>query len=359
MGAITTRIAKFGIASAAFALALSGCATAQGGGSTAPAESSASEANEDAPLIGFIVKTQDNPFYVKMTEGAQAKAAELGFELQIEAGTGQSDVESQIEAIENFVAAGATAILITPAGDGVIPALNKAQEAGVLAFALDSPLGEGSGIDGTFATDNFKAGVLIGEWAKAHMGDTEARIATLDLNLDQIPVDVARNQGFLQGFGVDLGDSSKMWDETDPRLAGYEVTNANEEGGRAGMEKLLQKDPSINLVYTINEPTAAGAYQAIVAAGLEEQITIVSVDGGCPGVQNVADGVIQATSMQFPLDMAAQALEAVSNYLADGSLPQNSEGLTFTNTGVTLITDLPASGVESEDTSWGLGNCWG
>lgn len=358
MEAITNRIKKFGIAGAAFALVLSGCASSPEATTSGSAESSA-EATAETPLIGFIVKTQDNPFYVKMTQGAEARAAELGFDLQIEAGSGQSDVESQIEAIENFVRAGAAAILITPAGDGVIPALNKAQEAGVLAFALDSPLGEGSGIDGTFATDNFKAGVLIGAWAKAHMGDTEARIATLDLNLDQIPVDVARNQGFLQGFGIDLADPSKMWDESDPRLAGYEVTNANEEGGRGGMEKLLQRDPSINLVYTINEPTAAGAYQAIVAAGLEDQVTIVSVDGGCPGVQNVADGVIQATSMQFPLDMAAQALDAVASYLEDGSLPQNSEGLTFTNTGVTLITDLPAGGVESEDTGWGLDNCWG
>ncbi len=335
------------------ALVLSGCAAPAEEAESAPATS------EEQVLIGYIVKTQDNPFYVKMTEGAQAKAAELGYDLQVAAGTGQSDVESQIQAIENFVAAGAKAILITPAGDGVIPAINKAQQAGVLVFAIDSPLGAGSGIDGTFATDNFKAGVLIGEWAKAHFGDKEARIATLDLNTDQIPVDVARNQGFLQGFGIDLGDPGKMWDETDSRLAGYEVTDANEAGGRAGMEKLLQKDPSINLVYTINEPTAAGAYQAIKAAGLEGKVTIVSVDGGCPGVQNVKDGVIAATSMQFPLDMAAQALEAVAAYLADGTKPANSEGLDFTNTGVTLITDLAVSGVESEDTTWGLEKCWG
>lgn len=319
----------------------------------------ASAPQDEKVLVGFIVKTQDNPFYVKMTEGAKEHAAELGYDLQLAAGNGQSDVDSQIAAIENFVAQGAKAILITPAGDGIIPAIKKAQEAGILVFALDSPLGANSGIDGTFATDNFKAGVLIGQWAKANFGSKKARIATLDLNTDQIPVDVARNQGFLQGFGVDLADPGKMWDEKDPRLAGYEVTDANEAGGRAGMEKLLQKDPTINLVYTINEPTAAGAYQAIKAAGKEKDITIVSVDGGCPGVQNVKAGVIAATSMQFPLDMAAQALDALKAYLADGTKPANTEGLDFTNTGVTLITDKPADGVESQDTTWGLEKCWG
>jgi fructose transport system substrate-binding protein len=325
---------------------LSGCAA------TAGAESG-------EPLVGLVIKTQDNPFYVKMTEGAKAEADELGFNLQIASGDGQSDVDSQITSVENFVAQGAKAILITPAGDGVVPALKKAQQAGILVLALDSPLGEGSGVDGTFATDNTQAGVLIGEWAKAYLGDTEARIATLDLSTDQIPVDVARNQGFLEGFGIDLADPSKMWDESDPRLAGYEVTDANEAGGRAGMEKLLQKDPTINLVYTINEPTAAGAYQAIAAAGLQDQVTIVSVDGGCPGVSNVQGGIIAATSMQFPLDMAAQALRAVDAWLADGTKPENSPGLDFTNTGVTLITDLPQDGVESEDTTFGLEQCWG
>lgn len=311
------------------------------------------------PLIGLVIKTQDNPFYVKMTDGAKAEAEKLGYDLQVASGDGQSDIESQIAAIENFVAQGAKAILVTPAGDDIVPAIKKAQDAGVLVLALDSPLGEGSGIDGTFATDNHLAGVYVGQWAKAALGDTEARIATLDLNTDQVPVDVERNQGFLEGFGIDVKDPNVMWDETDPRLIGHEVTDANEEGGRTGMEKLLQKDPTINLIYTINEPTAAGAYQAILAAGLEDQITIVSVDGGCPGIENVVNGVINATSMQFPLGMAEQAVQAVDAFVTDGTKPENSEGLDFTNTGVTLITDEPQDGVESEDTAWGLDNCWG
>ena len=54
------------------------------------------------------------------------------------------------------------------------------------------------------------------------------------------------------------------------------------------MENLLQKDPDVNVVYTINEPTAAGAYEALKAAGKEKDVLIASVDGGCPGVKNVA-----------------------------------------------------------------------
>lgn len=327
------------------ALGLTGCA--------------ASASGSGEPLVGMVVKTQDNPFYVKMTEGAEAEAEALGLNLQVSAGDGQSDVDSQIKAIENFTAQGAKAIMVTPAGDGIVPAIKKAQDAGVLVLALDSPLSADSGIDGTFATDNALAGKLVGEWASAYLGDAEPRIATLDLSTDQIPVDVARNQGFLEGFGIDVADPAKMWDESDPRLVGYEVTQANEAGGRTGMENLLQKDPTINLVYTVNEPTAAGAYQALLAAGREDQVTIVSIDGGCPGVRNTEKGIIAATSMQFPIKMATQALNAVDAYLADGTKPENSEGLNFTNTGVTLITDQPQDGIESEDTTFGLEQCWG
>ena len=66
----------------------------------------------------------------------------------------------------------------------------------------------------------------------------------------------------MKGFGIDVVDINKIGDEKDPRIVGHDVTNGNEEGGRKAMENLLQKDPGINVVHTINEPAAAGAYEA-------------------------------------------------------------------------------------------------
>lgn len=258
------------------------------------------------------------------------------------------------------MAAGAEAILITPSDSkAILPAIDKARAEGVLVLALDSPTDPVSAADGTFATDNYQAGVLIGRWAKETFEGRQARIALLDLSPAQVAVDVQRDQGFLEGFGVDVKDRTRIGDESDPRIAGHEVTDANEEGGRTAMEKLLQKDRGINLVYTINEPAAAGAYEAIKAAGLQDQITVVSVDGGCPGVRDVAGKAIGATSMQFPIKMATDALDAVAAYLKDGTKPAASAGLDFTDTGATLITDQPAPGVPSQDSAWGLKNCWG
>lgn len=313
-------------------------------------------------IIGLITKTNTNPFFVKMREGAEAKAREMGAELRSFAGRVDGDNQTQVEAVESLIAAGAKGILITPSDSkAIVPTIAKARAAGLLVIALDTPLEPANAADATFATDNFKAGELIGEWAKATMGAkaASAKIALLDLNKNQITVDVARNQGFLKGFGVDLGDPKRIGDEKDARIVGNDVTNGNEEGGRKAMETLLQKDPSVNLVYTINEPAAAGAFQALKAVGKEKDVLIVSVDGGCPGVRNIKSGVIGATSMQFPLLMASLGVEAVVEFAKSGKKPAASPGLDFFNTGVELITDKPAAGQKALSADDGLKRCWG
>jgi fructose transport system substrate-binding protein len=163
----------------------------------------------------------------------------------------------------------------------------------------------------------------------------------------------------MTGFGIDTKDVNVIGDEDDPRIVGHDVTNGNEEGGRKAMENLLQKDPTVNVVHTINEPAAAGAYEALKAVGMEGNVLIVSVDGGCPGVKNVEAGVIGATSQQYPLLMAALGVEAIKKWADTGEKPQPTPGKAFFDTGVALITDKPAAGVESIDVKTGLDKCWG
>jgi fructose transport system substrate-binding protein len=317
---------------------------------------------QDGVSACLITKTDTNPFFVKMKEGAEAKAAELGVTLKAYAGKVDGDHESQVAAIEACVADGAKGILIAASDTkAIVDSVKAARDAGVLVIALDTPLDPIDAADATFATDNFQAGLLIGQWAKATLGDAaaNAKIAMLDLAISQPSVDVLRDQGFLTGFGIDVKDAAKWGDEEDPRIVGNEVTAGNEEGGLKAMEALLAKDPDINVVYTINEPSAAGAYEALKAAGKESGVLIVSVDGGCPGVADVKAGVIGATSQQYPLQMAALGVEAIAKFAADGTKPAPTEGKAFFDTGVALITDKPVEGVESIDTTKGTELCWG
>jgi fructose transport system substrate-binding protein len=315
----------------------------------------AAPAQQQASIkVGLITKTDTNPFFVKMKEGAQKQAKALGVTLMTAAGKVDGDAASQITAIENMVSAGVKGILITPSNDSVVPAIKKARAKGVLVIALDTPPNPPSAVNALFATDNFKAGILIGKYAKKLFVGKTPKIAMLDL-FPGPSVGYLRHNGFLSGFGVS-GISPK--DSTKYDTSSQVVCNADTSGdqakGQAAMETCLQKDPSINLVYTINEPAAAGAYTAIKNAGKAGKITIVSVDGGCAGVRNVKAGVIAATSQQYPLKMASRGVQAVVTYAKTG---KKASG--YTDTGVNLITAKPVAGVPSKGLEFGLANCWG
>ena len=299
----------------------------------------------DQPIIGLITKTDTNPFFVKMKQGAQQAADAGGAKLLTAAGRYDGDNATQVTAIENMVGAGAKAILITPSDTkAIVPSIKKARDTGVLVIALDTPTEPKEATDALFATDNFKAGELIGEYAKAAMGGKPAKIATLDL-APGISVGVLRHDGFLKGFGVKAGD---------PSIVCSQDTRGDQAKGQTAMENCLQKDPGINVVYTINEPAAAGAYRALQAAGKAKDVILVSIDGGCEGVRNVKSGEIAATSQQYPLKMASLGVQAGIEYAKSGKKPSG-----YTDTGVTLITDKPVSGVDSKDTKFGIDECWG
>jgi fructose transport system substrate-binding protein len=253
-----------------------------------------------------------------------------------------------------MINAGASGILITPSDtQAIVPTIQKAREAGVIVIALDTPTDPQEATDALFATDNFIAGVLIGQYARAAMGDTPMKVATLDL-APGISVGILRHNGFMSGAGLADVDADAADLATSPEVVCSQDTQGDQTLGQTAMENCLTANPDINVVYTINEPAAFGAYNAIRNAGLENDILIVSVDGGCQGVRGVVEGQIDATSQQYPLQMASLGVEAVVEYAQSGNGPSG-----YTDTGVTLITDNAVDGVTSEDTTFGLDNCWG
>lgn len=351
------------LASAAgVALALGACSSSSGG------SDAGSTGGGGGEKIGVSLITKDsvNPFFVAMQNGAKQEAAKLGtVDLTVSSGKADGDEQGQIQAIENSIAKGDKGILITPNGPGVNSSIKKARDQGLFVIALDTPPDPADTVDITFATDNFKAGELIGKWSAEQLKGKTATIAMLDLFNDKVvSVDVNRDQGFLTGMGIDVGDKTKNGDEAKTgTFAGggsytivcNEPTQGSQDGGRSAMERCLAKNPDINLVYTINEPAAVGAHGALAG----KSATIVSIDGGCDGVNQVKNKVIGATSQQYPLKMAQLGVDAIAKIATGGEKPANSPGLDFYDTGVALVTDTPATGVESITADAGSKICWG
>ncbi|MFN3708859.1 substrate-binding domain-containing protein [Microcella sp.] len=347
---------------------LAGCATGTTGDDPATGTGADNGSSDERVGVTLIVKTAANPFFIAMREGAEAAAAEQGIDLTFEAGREDGDEATQIAAIENAIARGDTGILIALNGPGVNNAIQQARDAGLYVIALDTPPDPIDVTDITFATDNRLAGNLIGQWAAAQLNGERAVIALLDVFDDRIvSVDYQRNNGFLEGMGIDVGNPNLIGDEAptgqysggEYEIVGNQATGGAEDGGRTAMENLLSRNPDVNVVYTINEPAAFGAYQALVAAGRENDVIIVSVDGGCAGVGYVADGIISATAQQYPVLMSQLGIEALVTYAATGVAPDVTPGLDFFNTGVALVTDQPVDGLDSIDTAEASELCWG
>jgi len=338
LGRMPSRLLAIGTAATLAVGGLAACGEDEGGGGGGQAAG-----DGEKIIVGLITKRDTNPFFVKMKEAAQEAARANNVELLTAAGKSDTDNQGQVTAIENMTTRGAKGILITPAdSEAIVPAIEKARAQGVKVIALDTPTEPQDAADALFATDNKKAGVLIGQWAKAKFEaeGIEPKIAMLDL-APGISVGQLRHDGFLEGFGIKDGD---------PAIVGAVNTEGDTAKGQAGMEQLLQKDPNINLVYSINEPSGFGAATALKAAG-KEDVTIVSVDGGCDAIERgVKTGVIDATSQQYPQNMAKLGVEAIA---------KGEQVSGYRDTGVNLITADPQEGVPSKDVAYGLENCWG
>ncbi|MBN9375755.1 MAG: substrate-binding domain-containing protein [Cellulomonas sp.] len=334
------RVALATAAAAALMLTAAACSS-----SSTPGGSSSTNGGAAGDVtIGIVNLNLDNPFFSTLGKGTEDAAKALGWKVMTAAAKQPGDSATQVTAIENMITSKVKAIVLTPASATALnDAVKKARDAGILVITVNGTLDPIDTADTTYATDNVQAGKLIGQWAKA-AGPADASIALLDFDLSDGPAK-GRHDGFLAGYGIA---------ENASQVAGEALTKGTIDTGQSAMENLLSAHPGINLVYTINEPAAHGASTAIQAAG-KSGVTIVSVDGACSGVQDVKDGIIGATAMQFPDRMGSKAVEAIATFLKDGTRPPSG----VTDSGTELITDHAVSGLASQDSTWGLAHCWG
>ena len=320
--------------------------------------------------IALILKTLSNPYFVSMEQDAKTEAAKDNVSLTVSAGSSDGDTQTQITAIDDAISRGDKGILITTNGNAVNAALNQAKQAGLYVVALDTAPTPASTADITYATDNTAAGKLDGQYAAAALQGKAAVIAMLDLYNNQVvSVDVDRDHGFLQGFGIDPGNPNENGQEAKSghytggsggsyTIACHQPTQGAVDGGRTAMEDCLSANPNINVVYAINEPAAEGAYAALQAAG-KTSIPVYAIDGSCAGLKYVASGEFAADAVQYPGKMASLGLDAIAKLARGGSKPSVTQGLSFYNTGTALVAKTPMTGVTSETPAQGASQCWG
>ena len=300
-------------------------------------------------IVGYLVKTLTNPYFVAMEPVAKAEASKLGVTLVYEAGKYDGDSATQTSQIDDLITRGAKAIVLIPSlSSAIVPAVRRATAKGITVIALDTATDPQDAATAFFATDNYEAGILNGLWARK-LFDSNGKTPQIAL-LEGTPgseVNSDRMNGFLNGFGSGFGANVKKYVVAD------QVTQGDQGKGQTAMENVLTAHPNVNLVWTINEPAALGAATAIKARGMAGKITIVSMDGGCRGIRAVRDGIINTDVMQFPAKMAKLGVDYAVQAAMGKKIPK------LIDTGEILVTKNPQPYVPWSPVSFGLANCWG
>lgn len=251
--------------------------------------------------VAVIISTLNNPWFVVLAQTAADKAEALGYETKIF--DSQNNTSLEADHFENAIAAGYDAVLFNPTdADGSVVNALKAKTAGIPVFCMDREINSTDAATSQILSDNYSGCVAIGKYFVAALNKKGTYVEILGLVGDNNTWN--RSKGFHSV--VDLYPSLKMVAQ---QSADFDRNKAMEV-----MENLLQANPDINGVFCGNDAMASGAYQALVAAGKNEQVKVFGFDGAEDVVNSIKENKIMATGMQFPKVMAVTAATYANEY---------------------------------------------
>jgi ribose transport system substrate-binding protein len=267
-----------------------------------PVVSCSSSAEQDAPKFAIVISTLNNPWFVVLSEAAKSRTEELGYEATVF--DSQNDTAKEAAHFENIIAGGYKAILFNPTdADGSIANVRKAQAAGLPVFCIDREINANDAATSQILSDSYSGCVALGQHFVKVVGEEGSYVELIGLMGDNNTWN--RSKGFHDV--VDRYEGLKMIAQ---QSGEFDRTKSLEV-----MESILQANPDIDAVFCGNDAMAMGAYQALVAAGKDDQVKVFGFDGADDVVRLIAEGKIVATGMQFPKTMARTAAEFADQWL--------------------------------------------
>ncbi|EAP95928.1 MULTISPECIES: ribose ABC transporter substrate-binding protein RbsB [Vibrio] len=257
--------------------------------------------------MAIVLSTLNNPFFVTMKDGAEAKAEELGYKLIVL--DSQNDPSKELSNIEDLTIRGVKAILINPTdSDAVSNAIRIANRSNIPVLTLDRGASRGDVVS-HIASDNVIGGEMAGHFIMEKVGE-KAKVIQLE-GIAGTSAARERGEGFMNAVnGSDL------------ELLASQPADFDRTKGLNVMENLLAANPDVQAVFAQNDEMALGALRAVQASGKE--VMIVGFDGTEDGIAAVNRGLLGATVAQQPdligslgVEMADKVLkgETVDEYV--------------------------------------------
>ena len=266
-----------------------------------------SAAAKDLNSIGITLGSLGNPFFVALSQGAEAKAKEINPNVTVNTASADYDLNKQFTQIDNFIASGVDMILVNASDPNAIaPAIKRAQAAGIVVVAVDVAA---AGADATVQTNNIQAGELACQFIVDKLGEAGGKV--IIQNGPQVGAVVDR----VKGCKEVLAKNPKI-----EILSDDQDGKGSREGGLTIMQGHLTRFPQVDAVFTINDPQAVGSDLAAKQLGRSE-FFITSVDGA-PDIETALKGntLVQASASQDPYKIAQTAVE-VGYKIMNGEAP--------------------------------------
>ena len=266
---------------------------------TQAAETQAAEA-AGSGSIGLSISTLNNPFFVTLSDGATAKAGELGLELiTVDAG---DDSAKQTSDIEDLISKNISVLIVNPVdSDAVAPAVEDAIAKGIKVIEVDRVV-NGVEVDCSIASDNVAGAKMAADYLVELAGE-KAKTAELE-GVNGASATIDRGQGFHSVADEKLD------------VVASQTANFNRAEGMTVMENMLQANPDIKCVFAHNDEMALGAIEAIG----DKEIIVAGFDATDDAVEAVKEGRMAATVAQQPDLMGATAVETAGKLIKGESV---------------------------------------
>ncbi|MTI67353.1 MAG: ribose ABC transporter substrate-binding protein RbsB [Firmicutes bacterium] len=250
------------------------------------------EEEEGKEKIGLVVSTLNNPFFVSLKEGAEAKAEELGYDLIVL--DSQDDPSKELSNVEDLIVKGVSVILINPADSAAVGnAVKAANREDIPVITLDRGAEAGE-VTAHIASDNVAGGKMAGEYIVEQL-EGSGKVVELE---GLAGTSAARDRG--KGF-------NEAADNSDLEVVARQAADFNRTKGLTVMENVLQAQPEIDAVFAHNDEMALGALEAVKAS--KRDILIVGFDATDDAKKAVADGEMAATVAQQPKKIGSLGVE--------------------------------------------------
>src|SRR5688572_2291251 len=272
------------------------------------------------PRIAFVLKTLNSPFFIEMQRGAEEAARRLDVVLEVQAAEREVDVERQMQIVENLIQSKFSALALTPSGSReVVPAIVKANAAGIPVVIVDTRLDTAAAADAKIKTasfvgsDNYRGGQLVGEYLVKVSGG-KGSVAILE-GIPGHETGDSRIRGFRDAIKGTPGIT----------IATSQTANWEREQGFTVFQNMMQAHPALDTVFACNDMMALGAIEAIAAAGKTGKIRVIGFDAVDDAKKAIEAGTMVASVAQFPSEMGRIGVESAGKLIRGEKPPPESQ----------------------------------